>query len=109
MRLARSERRDPQWPHNPTYVLTSQPEPGAVILDRVSLQEVADYMGQLEGTLYRRLPKGERIDALDGSVVGVEAGVIIDHRATDRRFLVTSEGEFLELPDEGWGTVPDRP
>jgi hypothetical protein len=97
----------------PTYVLTSQSGKGAVILDRVSLQqEVADYMDGASWHLlwaYQRLPRGERIDALDGSVVGVEQGVIIHHRATNKRFLVTADGEFVELPDEGWGTIPDRP
>jgi hypothetical protein len=102
MRLARSERPDQHRPEYPTYMLVGQSGDGPTVLDRASLQEVENYMSQLGDTPYRRLPTGERIDAVEGSIVGVMPGVVIDNLANNKRFQVMESGEFLELPDEGW-------
>jgi hypothetical protein len=33
--------------------------------------------------------------------------VIIDSFKSGKRFLVEEDGELVELPDEGWATIPD--
>src|SRR5258708_6187044 len=40
-------------------------------------------------------------------VVGVQPGVVIDSFKSGKRFQVLEDGELVELPDEGWATIPD--
>jgi hypothetical protein len=53
------------------------------------------------------VPKGERAEAVRGNIVGVQPGAVIDSIQNGKRFLVLEDGEFAELPDEGWATLPD--
>jgi hypothetical protein len=106
MRLVRSARRDPTAPDYGTYTLISQSGNGAAVLERASMQAIEEYLHR-GNSKYARVPPGERIDAVEGSIVGVQPGVIIDNLKNDRRFMVAEDGEFIELPDEGWATIPD--
>lgn len=105
MRLERSARRDPNAPHYGTYVLSRSGD-GPVLLRHASLQEINDHL-QMNSSLYTRVPPGERSDAVEGSIVGITPGVVIDNLKNDKRFIVTEDGELVELPDEGWATLPD--
>jgi hypothetical protein len=74
----------------------------------VPLQAIEQYLhGEGADTLYARVPQGERIEALEGNIVGVQPGAIIDSSENGRRFVVGEDGELIELPDEGWTTIPD--
>jgi hypothetical protein len=106
MRLVRSERRDPQWPQYCTYTLISEAGEGPVVLDRVSLQKIEDYLINRPST-YARVPKGERVEAVQGNLVGLQAGAVLDIFPNNKRFQVLQDGELAELPDEGWVTLPD--
>jgi hypothetical protein len=79
---------------------------GPVILRNASLQEIDDYL-RMNSTLYARVPPGERTDAVEASIVGIQPGVIIDNLKNDKRFIVAEDGELVELPDDGWATLPD--
>ena len=105
MRLERSDRRDPNAPDYGTYMLSRSGD-GPVVLRHASLQEIDDYL-QMNSTLYTRIPPGERSDAVEGSIVGIKPGVVIDNLKNDKRFIVAEDGELVELPDEGWATLPD--
>jgi hypothetical protein len=109
MRLVRSARPDPQWPEYPTYTLISQSGDGSAVLERVTLQEIESYLHSGLGgdTTYAIMLKGERAEAVEGNIVGVQPGAVIDSIQNGKRFLVLEDGEFAELPDEGWATLPD--
>jgi hypothetical protein len=109
MRLVRSARRDPQWPEYPTYTLISQSGNGPAVLERVPLQEIENYLHSSVGlaSKYAIVPKGERIDAVEGNIVGLQPGAVIDVFPNGKRFQVLQDGELAELPDEGWATIPD--
>jgi hypothetical protein len=106
MRLVRSARRDPTAPDYGTYTLISQSGNGAAVLECASMQAIEEYLHR-GSSKYARVPPGERTDAVEGSIVGVQPGVIIDNLKNDRRFMVAEDGEFIKLPDEGWATIPD--
>jgi hypothetical protein len=108
MRLVRSARPDPTFPEYPTYTLISQSGFGPAVLQSVPLQAIEQYFHR-EGvdTLYARVPQGECIEALEGNIVGVQPGTIIDSFKNGRRFVVGEDGDLIELPDEGWTTIPD--
>jgi hypothetical protein len=107
MRLAKSARRDPRaWDYG-TYCLISRLGNGPAVLEHASMQEVEDYLNSGQGTLHAIVPKGERIEAVKGNIVGVQPGAIIDSFESGKRYLVLDDGSFAELPDEGWETVPD--
>jgi hypothetical protein len=106
MRLVRSTRRDPKAPEYGTYTLISRSGDGPAVLEHASMQEIEDYLSG-GGTKYATVPPGERIEAVMGSIVGVQPGVIIDSFKSGKRFQVLENGEFIELPDQGWATIPD--
>jgi hypothetical protein len=110
MRLVRSTRRDSTMPSYGTYTLIrrsrSLTENGIAILKHVSLQAIEKYLHE-NSRDHRMVAPGERTDAIEGSIVGVYPGVIIDNLKNDKRFLVAEDGEFIELPDEGWADIPD--
>jgi hypothetical protein len=105
MRLVRSARPDPQWPEYPTYTLISESGDRPAVLERVPLQEIEDYLSGV-ASKYATVAKGERSDALDGAIVGVQPGAVIDNLKNHKRFQVLEDGELCELPDEGWVTIP---
>jgi hypothetical protein len=106
MRLVKSARRDPRaWDYN-TYTLFSRAGDGPTVLEHASLQEIDDYL-HMGRSKYQRVPEGERIDAPEGTIVGVMPGVIIDSLKSGKRFQVDEDGRFIELGDDGWVTVPD--
>lgn len=106
MRLVRSARRDPKAPDYGTYTLVSRSGDGPTVLEHVSMQAIEDYLNMGSST-YAKVPQGERIEALEGNIVGVQPGVTIDSLKNDKRFTVDEDGELVELPDEGWPTIPD--
>jgi hypothetical protein len=110
LRLVRSTRPDSTMPSYSTYTLLrrsrSLTESGVPILEHVSMQEIEQYLHR-NSRDHRMVAPGERTDAIEGSIVGVYPGVIIDNLKNDRRFLVAEDGEFIELPDEGWADIPD--
>jgi hypothetical protein len=72
------------------------------------MQAIEQYLNREgDNTLYARVPQGERIEALEGNIVGVQPGAIIDSFKNGKRFVVGEDGELIELPDEGWTTIPD--
>lgn len=106
MRLVKSARRDPKaWDYN-TYTLISRSGDGPPVLEHASMQAIEDYLSG-SASKYVRVPQGERIDAPEGSIVGVQPGVIIDSFKNGKRFLVAEDGDLVELPNEGWATIPD--
>jgi hypothetical protein len=106
MRLVKSARRDPKaWDYN-TYTLISQSGDGPAVLEHASMQAIEDHLNW-DASKYARVAQGERIDAPEGTIVGVQPGVIIDSFKSGKRFLVEEDGELVELPDEGWATIPD--
>ncbi len=108
MRLVRSTRPDPTFPEYPTYTLISQSRVGPAVLKNVPMQAIEHYLHREgDNTLYARVPQGERIEALEGNIVGVQPGAIIDSFKNGKRFVVGEDGELIELPDEGWTTIPD--
>ncbi|HEY5357271.1 MAG TPA: hypothetical protein VIJ82_06200 [Streptosporangiaceae bacterium] len=108
MRLVRSARRDPQRREYPTYTLISQSGIGPAVLERVPLQEIEHHLHNVgPASKYAIVPKGERIDAVEGNIVGVQPGAVIDIIPNGKRFQVLQDGELAELPDEGWATIPD--
>jgi hypothetical protein len=108
MRLVRSARREPQRPEYPTYTLISQSGNGPAVLERVPLQEIEHHLHNVgPASKYAIVPKGERIDAVEGNIVGVQPGAVIDIISNGKRFQVLQDGELAELPDEGWATIPD--
>ena len=106
MHLVRTSRRDPKVPDYPTYTLISRSGDGPTLLERASLQEIEEYLHRGIGN-YARVPRGERIDAVEECIVGVQPGVTIDSLENGKRFRVAEDGELIELPDEGWATIPD--
>ena len=106
MRLVRSTRPDPKALEYGTYTLISRSGDGPAVLEHASMQEIEDYLSG-RGTKYTTAPPGERIEAVTGNIVGVQPGVIIDSFKNGKRFQVLEDGEFLELPDQGWATIPD--
>ena len=106
MRLVRTARRDPTAPNYGTYTLISQSGDGLAVLERVPLQAIEDYLHRGSSN-YARVPQGERIEACEGNIVGVQPGAIIDSFKNNKRFQVAEDGELVELPDEGWATIPD--
>jgi hypothetical protein len=106
MRLIRTTRRDPTAPNYGTYTLISQSGHGPAVLERVPLQAIEEYLHRGSSN-YARVPQGERIEACEGNIVGVQPGAIIDSFKNNKRFQVTEDGELVELPDEGWATIPD--
>lgn len=106
MRLVRSARRDPKAPDYATYTLISRSGDGPAVLERASLQAIEEYLHRGSSN-YARVPQGERIDAVEGCIVGVQPGVTIDSLKNGSRFRVAEDGELIELPDEGWATIPD--
>jgi hypothetical protein len=107
MRLVRSARRDPKARDYSTYMLISQFGEGPTVLKHASLQEVEAYL-HMNPSKLARVPPGERTDVVDGAIVGVQPGVIIDSLENNKRFLVARDGDLVELPDEGWATIPDE-
>jgi hypothetical protein len=106
MRLIKSARRDPKaWDYD-TYTLISRSGDGPAVLEHASMQEIEDYLSE-GASKHARVPQGERIEAVEGNIVGVQPGVIIDNFKNGKRFLVAEDGELVELPDEGWATIPD--
>ena len=106
MRLVKSARRDTKaWDYG-TYTLISRSGDGPAVLTHASMQEIEDYLGG-GGSKYATVPQGERIEAVSGNIVGVQPGVIIDSFKSGKRFQVLEDGELVELPDEGWATIPD--
>ncbi len=108
LRLVRSTRQDPTMPSYDTYMLVkpskSGTDSGIAIMEHATLREIESFLhsstrGDHE---YKMVAPNERADAVEGSIVGVYAGVIIDNFKNNRRFMVTEDGEFFELPDEGW-------
>jgi hypothetical protein len=106
MRLVRSTRRDPTAAEYGTYRLISRSGDGPAVLEHASMQEIEDYLSG-GGTEYATVQQGERIEAVEGSIVGVQPGVIIDSSESGKRFQVLENGELIELPDQGWVTIPD--
>jgi hypothetical protein len=106
MRLVRTARRDPTAPNYGTYTLISRSGDGPAVLERVPLQAIEDYLHRGSSN-YARVPQGERIEACEGNIVGVQPGAIIDSFKNNKRFQVAEDGELVELPDEGWATIPD--
>jgi hypothetical protein len=108
MRLVRSARPDPTFPEYLTYTLISQSGFGPAVLKSVPMQAIEQYLNREgDNTLHARVPQGERIEALEGNIVGVQPGAIIDSFKNGKRFVVGEDGELIELPDEGWTTIPD--
>jgi len=107
MRLVRSARRDPKARKYDTYMLISQSGDGPAVLKHASLQEIEDYLHMSPST-YARVPPGERIEVVEGTIVGVQPGVVIDSCKNNKRFLVAEDGDLVERPDEGWATIPDE-
>jgi hypothetical protein len=106
MRLVKSARRDPKaWDYG-TYTLISLSGDGPAVLEHASMQAIEDYLSG-SASKYARVPPGERIEAVEGTIVGAQPGVIIDSYKNGKRFLVAEDGELVELPDEGWATIPD--
>jgi hypothetical protein len=106
MRLVKSARRDPKaWDYG-TYTLISQSGDGPTVLEHASMQEVEDYLS-VGSSSYARVPQGKRIEAVEGNIVGVQPGVIIDSFKNGKRFLVAEDGELVELPEGGWAIIPD--
>lgn len=106
MRLVRSTRRDPKAPEYGTYTLISRSGDGPAVLEHASMQEIEDHLSG-GGSKYATVPRGERIEAVRGSIVGVQPGVIIDSFKSGKRFQVLEDGGFIELPNQGWATIPD--
>jgi hypothetical protein len=106
MRLVRTTRPDPTFPNYGTYTLISQSGDGPTVLERVPLQEIENYL-HMGSSNYARVPQGERIEACERNIVGVQPGAIIDSFKNNKRFQVAEDGELFELPDEGWATIPD--
>jgi hypothetical protein len=105
MRLVRSARRDLKARGYDTYMLIGQSGNGPAVLKHASLQEIEDYL-HMNPSTYERVPPGARVDAVEGTIVGVQPGVIIDSIENNKRFLVAQDGDLVELPDEGWATIP---
>jgi len=106
MRLVKSARRDPKaWDYG-TYTLISRSGDGPAVLEHASMQEIENYLSG-GGSKYASAPQGERIEAVSGNIVGVQPGVVIDSFKSGERFQVLEDGELVELPDEGWATIPD--
>jgi hypothetical protein len=106
MRLVRTARRDPKAPDYPTYTLISRSGDGPALLERAPLQLIEEYLHR-DSSIYARVPRGQRIDAVEECIVGVQPGVTIDSLKNGKRFRVAEDGELIELPDEGWATIPD--
>lgn len=106
MRLVRSTRCDPNAPQYGTYTLISRSGDGPAVLEHATMQEIEDYLSG-GGTEHATVASGKRIEAVSGSIVGVQPGVIIDNFKSGKRFQVLEDGEFIELPDQGWVTIPD--
>jgi hypothetical protein len=75
MRLVRSVRRDPMAPDYGTYTLISRSGDGPVVLERASMQAIEEYLHRGSSN-YAKVPQGERIEVLEGNIVGVQPGVI---------------------------------
>jgi hypothetical protein len=106
MRLVKSARRDTKaWDYG-TYTLISRSVDGPAVLEHASMQEIENYLSG-GGAKYATAPQSERIEAVSGNIVGVQPGVIIDSFKSGKRFQILEDGELVELPDEGWATIPD--
>jgi hypothetical protein len=106
MRLVKSARRDPKaWDYG-TYTLISQSGDGPAVLKHASMQQIEDYL-TMSASTYARIPQGERVEAVEGNIVGVQPGAIIDSFKNGKRFRVDEDGELVELPNQGWATIPD--
>jgi hypothetical protein len=74
------------------------------VLEHASLQVIEDYVSA-GASKYARVPQGERIDAPEGTIIGIQPGMIIDSFKNRKRFLVAEDSDLVELPDEGWATI----
>jgi hypothetical protein len=106
LRLVKSARRDPKaWDYG-TYTLISRSGDGPAVLEHAAMQEIENYLSG-RGSKYATAPRGERIEAVSGNIVGVQPGAIIDSFRSGKRFQVLEDGELFELPDNGRATIPD--
>ena len=97
MRLVGSARRDPTAPDYGTYTLFSQSGSGPAVLEHASMQAIEEYLHR-GSSKYARVPLGERIDAVEGSIVGVQPGVIIDNLKNDRHLWSLRMANLLSCP-----------
>jgi hypothetical protein len=105
MRLVRSARRDPTTPDYGTYTLISQSGSGVAVLERASMQAIEEYLHR-GNSKYARVPPGERIDAVEGSIVGVQPGVIIDNLKKIDALWSLRMANLLSCPTKDWQPFP---